>query len=153
VVAIRQRDVGAVAVTDQVRPADLKLFEEYHRVRGHERIADRSGDVGCVSVAPPLGGEHVEALREGRNCSSEFRGVAEAAVQQHERVTAAMFGVPGLHATGVYVTHGESLNRRVRVIRWPAVRLPCVSVADTASGDAAQVLVAVERLLSPFPGE
>jgi hypothetical protein len=71
---------------------------------------DLSDRAPAAPVAPPLGGQHVEALREGRNCSPEFRGISETAVQQHERITGAVFGAPGVHATGIYVSHSSLVS-------------------------------------------
>jgi hypothetical protein len=100
----QQRDEGAVAVAGHVRRVADHALDEGDRVVRHRVEREWAGNVGRAPVTALVGRQHPEALGERTDVGVEEARVAQAAVQQDERLARAPFLVPRLREHAHRVT-------------------------------------------------
>jgi hypothetical protein len=90
-------------VADQVRrPAD-DLLEEGDHVPRHQLVGERAVDVGGAAVAAAVGPEDPEVSGEAGDDDLEGAGVGAPGVQEHQRLAAAVFFIPGADLAELHV--------------------------------------------------
>ena len=107
------RDAAAHVVAEEVSPLDLEDIEHSGDVVGQARVAELALDVGRAAVPLHLDGADLARLRELADPRRPVvRDRHERAVEQHERIAAAMDLVLHLEPIDLCVTRRRFLLSR-----------------------------------------
>jgi hypothetical protein len=85
-----QANVAAHAVAEDIGLPETEVTQQGGRVLRHLFVAQRSVDIGGMTMSLLLDGDDLPVLRQRRQDRSPQVDGAVRAVEQHERVTAAM---------------------------------------------------------------